>query len=541
MLNLNRSNFQAHPFHLVSPSPWPLYTSISLLSLTTSAALSFHGFAFAEYNLMISLLSLILAMAFWWRDVIAEGTYIGHHTLAVQRGLNLGVALFIVSEALFFLAIFWAFFHKLSTLWIGAKFRGNPKALITKLYKETYRVAPLMSGDTVISLEILDINQGMGNRGSKSDSLISVKEQRVDGSSVFFKYCKVYSKCQRNLVFMQWIKYVNTFFESIQRFYSKISYSNFQISLFSSGAMFSNFNYPSTIGLNPYYVTGFTDGEGCFYVGVSSNPRYKTAYRVKAVFHIGVHIRDIALLKQIQMFFGVGTISKLGAESVQFRVSGYENLKVIMNHFDKYPLLTNKQSDYLLFKQVVNDMEKGKHLTVEGLNKIVSIKAVMNNKGISDNIHLSFPNIEPISRPDIKDRIIKSLHWLAGFTDAEGCFFIALKKSPGSTLGETVWLRFILTQHIRDEEFLKSLISTLHCGRYIAKSGYGEFIVEKFTDVFDKVIPIFEEFKLHGVKSKNYQDFKKVALLIKNKKHLTREGLDEIKKIKGSMNKNREY
>ena len=107
-----------------------------------------------------------------------------------------------------------------------------------------------------------------------------------------------------------------------------------------------------------------------------------------------------------------------------------------MNHFDKYPLLTNKQSDYLLFKQVVNDMEKGKHLTVEGLNKIVSIKAVMNNKGISDNIHLSFPNIEPISRPDIKDRIIKSLHGLAGFTDAEGCFFIALKKKyPGSTLG----------------------------------------------------------------------------------------------------------
>jgi hypothetical protein len=40
-----------------------------------------------------------------------------------------------------------------------------------------------MSGGTVISLEILDINQGMGDRGSKSDSFLSVKEQRVDGSS----------------------------------------------------------------------------------------------------------------------------------------------------------------------------------------------------------------------------------------------------------------------------------------------------------------------------------------------------------------------
>jgi len=116
------------------------------------------------------------------------------------------------------------------------------------------------------------------------------------------------------------------------------------------------------------------------------------------------------------LFFGAGNITKLGAESVQFRVSGLEDLKVIMNHFDKYPLLTNKQSDYLLFKKVVNFMEQGIHLTTEGLNKIMSIKAVINKQEISDGLNLAFPNIEPISRPDIKDRKIKSLHWLAGFT-----------------------------------------------------------------------------------------------------------------------------
>jgi cytochrome c oxidase subunit 3 len=111
MSQLTRSNFQAHPFHLVSPSPWPLYTCISLLTLTTSAVSTFHGFNQADYILMLALISVILSMSFWWRDVISEGTYLGNHTLAVQRGLNMGVALFIVSEALFFLAIFWAFFH----------------------------------------------------------------------------------------------------------------------------------------------------------------------------------------------------------------------------------------------------------------------------------------------------------------------------------------------------------------------------------------------------------------------------------------------
>ena len=93
MLNLNRSNFQAHPFHLVSPSPWPLYTSISLLSLTTSAVLSFHGFAYAEYNLMLSLTALILSMSFWWRDVIAEGKLNLKNKILLNYNLNIARAI----------------------------------------------------------------------------------------------------------------------------------------------------------------------------------------------------------------------------------------------------------------------------------------------------------------------------------------------------------------------------------------------------------------------------------------------------------------
>ena len=93
MLQLNRSNFQAHPFHLVSPSPWPLFTSISLLSLTTSAALSFHGFSVAEYNLMLGLMSVMLAMSFWWRDVIAEGKMYLNRKIRFNYNLNVARAI----------------------------------------------------------------------------------------------------------------------------------------------------------------------------------------------------------------------------------------------------------------------------------------------------------------------------------------------------------------------------------------------------------------------------------------------------------------
>lgn len=115
MTTLTRSNFQDHPFHLVSPSPWPLYTSISLFNLTVNGALSMHLFNNSYIFFFIALATVISSMALWFRDIVSEGTYLGNHTLAVQKGLNIGVILFILSEALFFLAIFWAFFHSALT------------------------------------------------------------------------------------------------------------------------------------------------------------------------------------------------------------------------------------------------------------------------------------------------------------------------------------------------------------------------------------------------------------------------------------------
>lgn len=111
MTNLVRGNFQAHPFHLVLPSPWPILTCGSLLILTSSGALTMHGYAFSQDLFYNGLILLISSMSFWFRDVISEATYLGNHTLAVQRGLNMIIGLFIVSEALFFMAIFWAYFH----------------------------------------------------------------------------------------------------------------------------------------------------------------------------------------------------------------------------------------------------------------------------------------------------------------------------------------------------------------------------------------------------------------------------------------------
>jgi len=106
----NYRNNQKHSFHLVDPSPWPLFTGITALMLTIGMVKYMHGYSSSTF-VFISLILLVILMFIWWRDVIREATFEGQHTTSVQNGLRMGMILFIVSEIMFFFAFFWAFFH----------------------------------------------------------------------------------------------------------------------------------------------------------------------------------------------------------------------------------------------------------------------------------------------------------------------------------------------------------------------------------------------------------------------------------------------
>jgi cytochrome c oxidase subunit 3 len=102
---------QKHPFHLVDPSPWPIFASLSLCGFSIGLVGWFHGFQYANFLATVSLISLIYVSTVWWRDVLRESVYQGHHTKSVQKGIMLGMILFIVSEIMLFFGIFWAFAH----------------------------------------------------------------------------------------------------------------------------------------------------------------------------------------------------------------------------------------------------------------------------------------------------------------------------------------------------------------------------------------------------------------------------------------------
>ena len=128
---------------------------------------------------------------------------------------------------------------------------------------------------------------------------------------------------------------------------------------------------------------------------------------------------------------------------------------------------------------------------------------------------------------------------MAGFATAEGCFLVRITKAATHRSGYQVFLIFKLTQHIRDEQLMRSLVDYLGCGNiYIDKSAI-EYRVTKFSDLTDKILPLFTKYPIQGTKRLDYTDFVSVAELIKSKKHLTEEGLDQIRNIKAGMNKGR--
>lgn len=140
------------------------------------------------------------------------------------------------------------------------------------------------------------------------------------------------------------------------------------------------------------------------------------------------------------------------------------------------------------------------------------------------------------------DYKIKDPNWIAGFTSGEGSFMINILNSSSNLIGFQVTAIFQLTQHIRDEQLMKSLIEFFDCGKLYIYKEYKDtvnFKVQNSLDLTEKILPFFQKYPNQGVKLLDYLDFVSVIEIIKNKRHLTQTGLDEIRKINSRMNKKR--
>jgi hypothetical protein len=136
-----------------------------------------------------------------------------------------------------------------------------------------------------------------------------------------------------------------------------------------------------------------------------------------------------------------------------------------------------------------------------------------------------------------KSHIYAKLHpqWVAGFISGEGSFSVDIRKSKAFKAGGRVSLAFRFNQHIRDEYLIRSFED--YFGRSAGGSCYSykdyvEYKCQTFQHIYDIILPFFKKHPIIGVKSLDYQDWSKIAEMIKYKAHLTEEGLDKIKEIR---------
>jgi hypothetical protein len=294
--------------------------------------------------------------------------------------------------------------------------------------------------------------------------------------------------------------------------------------------------------INPWWFTGFVDGEGSFIISLYKQPKMKTGWQVKLLFSIYLHQKDRVLLEEIQKYLEVGAIyTQVQRSTIILTITSKEDLLKIIEHFNNYPLLTQKWADYELFKQALILMQNQEHLTEQGLRKIVALRLSSNQCRLSPELKNHFPDIVPAVKPSVKDKKVIYPDWLVGFTAAEGCFMVNIAKSKTYSSGFQVKLIFQLTQHSRDESLLRSLVQYFNCGNVTKNRDAFDYRVTKFVDIVDIIIPFFNNYPTLGIKAKDFKGFCQAADLIKDKKHLTAEGFAQILKIKGSMNKNRTH
>lgn len=293
--------------------------------------------------------------------------------------------------------------------------------------------------------------------------------------------------------------------------------------------------------LNPWFISGFSDAESSFSILIQPNSKYGTGWRVKPIFAIGLHKKDLGLLESIQSSLGVGKINTQGKSAVQYRVESIKDLSVIINHFENYPLVTVKKIDFILFKKAFNIIKLKEHLSAEGLMRLVGIKSSL-NLGITTVLSEAFPNWKEfqISRPDYIFNGIPDPNWMSGFASGDSSFNVKISYSPTSLMSQRVQLRFGIGLNIRERAFVEFLATYFGLTNktknvYFFKDSVS-FEVVNFSEIINIIIPFFDKHTIRGKKSLDFIDFKQVAAIVKSKDHLTSEGFNKILEIKAKMN-----
>ena len=131
--------------------------------------------------------------------------------------------------------------------------------------------------------------------------------------------------------------------------------------------------------LDAQWITGFVDGEGCFFVGINPHKEMTAGFQVLPEFTVVQHERDVQILHALKAHFGCGVVRVNHGDRMAYRVRSKKHLlEHIVPFFMKHPLKTKKYVDFRKFSRILLMMEEGVHLKAEGIEEIRIISKQMN-------------------------------------------------------------------------------------------------------------------------------------------------------------------
>lgn len=139
--------------------------------------------------------------------------------------------------------------------------------------------------------------------------------------------------------------------------------------------------------INPWYISGFVDGEGSFHISISRRTDLPLGWVIIPEFHVSQDVGRSSVLNELQNYFGCGIIKenhrgRLSDSTKVFVVRNKKDLiEKIIPFFENYPMRSSKQSDYLMFAEIVQMMLRHEHLTLSGFEEIVKKSFQMNGNG----------------------------------------------------------------------------------------------------------------------------------------------------------------
>lgn len=376
MTQVVRSNFQDHPFHLVSPSPWPFYTSLSLFTLTTSGALSMHNFSEAYNVFFIALILVVASMSFWFRDIIAEGKNYLHESFILKTAkavskeeikLELGK----YNDTYFTKDTYknnpYLFGHYLSGLLEGDGHISIPALGNTTLNR-------ILNPRIVFTSHINNLGfyafiqselGGIGRFQFSGENTLRYIIGDKEGILLFINLVHGKLRTPKNITFNKLIEFINN------KYSKSISESLLDQSDFSDNS----------------WLTGFTEADGHFGIKYiekkdkSDTRKRSVSENISLRFRLDQRLYDKPTSSSMKPFMENLSIylntnlktynsNKTKSDVLSLYISSIEKITFLINYFNKYPLLGEKYDSYKKWVIVYNMIISKEHLTDEGRLKI---------------------------------------------------------------------------------------------------------------------------------------------------------------------------